>query len=84
LRIVLVQPLGAAMDVVLSQESGTGPLLDSASGPRADGGSAPIIAHLEAAPDLAVGQRLDVYFDMDRAHFFEPGDTGARIATRPS
>ena len=64
MRLWLVQPLGAKMDVYLS----------TARHER-------IVAHVDARPGLGVGATLPVAIDMDRVHFFEPGDAGRAIAS---
>jgi multiple sugar transport system ATP-binding protein len=38
-----------------------------------------IVAQLDAFGGLAAGQALRMFFDMERAHFFEPGENGKRI-----
>jgi multiple sugar transport system ATP-binding protein len=40
-----------------------------------------VIAHLDAREGLAPGQVLPIYVDLDRVHFFEPGDRGRNILT---
>jgi hypothetical protein len=37
------------------------------------------VAQLDAFGGLAAGQVLRMFFDMERAHFFEPGENGKRI-----
>jgi multiple sugar transport system ATP-binding protein len=39
----------------------------------------PLVAHLHALQGLSVGERLEVYFDPSRLHFFEPGDAGRSL-----
>jgi multiple sugar transport system ATP-binding protein len=65
MKLWLVQPLGAKMDVYLS----------TARHER-------IVAHVDAHAGLSVGATLPVAIDMDRVHFFEPGETGRAIASR--
>ena len=65
MRLWLVQPLGAKMDVYLA----------TARHER-------IVAHVDARPGLGVGANLPVVLDMDRVHFFEPGDAGRTVASR--
>ena len=65
MKLWLVQPLGAKMDVYLS----------TAQHER-------IVAHVDARPGLGVGTTLPVALDMDRAHFFEPGEAGRALASR--
>jgi hypothetical protein len=67
MKVWLVQPLGATMDVYLS----------TASHER-------IVAHVEATAGLSVGTTLPVTIDMDRVHFFEPGEMGRAIVHRGS
>jgi multiple sugar transport system ATP-binding protein len=44
-----------------------------------------VIAHMDAHEDLAPEQVLPIYVDLDRVHFFEPGDRGANLlATAPT
>jgi multiple sugar transport system ATP-binding protein len=38
-----------------------------------------VIAHLDAHEGLAPEQTLPIYVDLDRVHFFEPGDRGANL-----
>jgi multiple sugar transport system ATP-binding protein len=38
------------------------------------------VAQVDGSVALQVGDTLPVYFDMDRAHFFEPGEMGAKLA----
>jgi TOBE domain len=60
-----VQPLGAMMDVYLQTDR-----------------HARVIAHVDASADGAapgVGDTLSVAVDMERAHFFAPGDAGAAL-----
>jgi multiple sugar transport system ATP-binding protein len=64
MKLWLVQPLGAKMDVYLSTA-------------RHDR----IVAHVDARPGLGVGATLPVAIDMDRVHFFEPGEVGLTIAS---
>ena len=64
MRLWLLQPLGAKMDVYLS----------TARHER-------IVAHVDARGGLGVGATLPVAIDMDRVHFFEPGEAGRTIAS---
>jgi multiple sugar transport system ATP-binding protein len=67
MKVWLVQPLGAKMDVYLQTER-----------------HARIVAHVDASTEgttgPAVGDTLLATVDMNRAHFFEPGDNGAALA----
>ena len=67
MKVWLVQPLGAKMDVYLQTER-----------------HARIVAHVDASAEgaaaPAVGDTVLATVDMERAHFFEPGDDGAAIA----
>ena len=67
MKVWLVQPLGAKMDVYLQTDRH----------PR-------VVAHVDASADgsatPAVGDNLLVAVDMERAHFFEPGENGAALA----
>jgi multiple sugar transport system ATP-binding protein len=65
MKLWLVQPLGAKMDIYLA----------TARHER-------IVAHVDARAGLGVGATLPVAIDMDRVHFFEPGETGRAIASR--
>jgi len=65
MKLWLLQPLGAKMDVYLS----------TARHER-------IVAHVDARAGWSVGVTLPVAIDMDRVHFFEPGETGRTIASR--
>ncbi len=40
-----------------------------------------IVAHLDAFGGMAAGQNAALFVDLSRVHFFELGETGARIAT---
>jgi multiple sugar transport system ATP-binding protein len=65
MKVWLVQPLGAKMDVYLQTER-----------------HARVVAHVDASADGAapgVGETLLVAIDMERAHFFAPGDSGAAL-----
>jgi len=66
MKVWLVQPLGAKMDVYLQTDRH----------PR-------IVAHVDATADSAapgVGETLSIAVDMERAHFFSPGDAGIALA----
>jgi len=66
MTVWLVQPLGATMDVYLQTERH----------PR-------VVAHVGATADGAapgVGETLPIAVDMERAHFFAPGDDGIALA----
>ena len=67
MKVWLVQPLGAKMDVYLQTER-----------------HARIVAHVDASAEgaatPAVGDTVLATVDMERAHFFEPGDNGAALA----
>jgi multiple sugar transport system ATP-binding protein len=65
MKLWLLQPLGAKMDVYLS----------TASHER-------VVAHVDAREGLGVGATVPVVLDMDRVHFFEPGEAGRAIASR--
>jgi multiple sugar transport system ATP-binding protein len=65
MKLWLLQPLGATMDVYLS----------TARHER-------IVAHVDARAGLGVGTTVPVVLDMDRVHFFEPGEAGRAIASR--
>jgi multiple sugar transport system ATP-binding protein len=66
MKVWLVQPLGAKMDVYLQTER-----------------HARIVAHVDATvggATPAVGETLPIAVDMERAHFFAPGDDGNALA----
>jgi multiple sugar transport system ATP-binding protein len=66
MKVWLVQPLGAKMDVFLQTER-----------------HGRIVAHIDASADgaaPAVGETLPIAVDMERAHFFVPGDDGIALA----
>jgi multiple sugar transport system ATP-binding protein len=66
MKVWLVQPLGATMDVYLQT-------------PR----HGHVVAHVDASADGAapsVGDTLPIAVDMERAHFFAPGDDGIALA----
>src|SRR4051812_40289143 len=65
MKVWLVQPLGATMDVYLQTER-----------------HGHLVAHVDASADGAaptVGDTLPIAVDMDRAHFFAPGDDGIAL-----
>jgi multiple sugar transport system ATP-binding protein len=41
------------------------------------------VAHVDAFLGVQAGETLPMYIDLDRVHFFEPGETGKRIAKNP-
>jgi multiple sugar transport system ATP-binding protein len=43
-------------------------------------GNASVIARLEATTGLQPGSPITLYVDPQKAHFFEPGETGANLA----
>ena len=66
MKVWLVQPLGAKMDVFLQTER-----------------HGRIVAHIDASADgaaPAVGDTLPIAVDMERAHFFVPGEDGIALA----
>jgi len=66
MKVWLVQPLGAKMDVFLQTDR-----------------HGRIVAHIDASADgpaPAVGETLPVAVDMERAHFFVPGEDGIALA----
>jgi multiple sugar transport system ATP-binding protein len=65
MKVWLVQPLGATMDVYLSTTS-----------------HERIAAHVDATAGLGVGTTLPIAIDMDRVHFFEPGEMGLAVVQR--
>jgi multiple sugar transport system ATP-binding protein len=38
------------------------------------------VAHVDAFAGVKAGETLDMYFDMNRVHFFEPGEIGPKLA----
>jgi multiple sugar transport system ATP-binding protein len=38
------------------------------------------VAHVDAFAGVSAGETLDMFFDMSRVHFFEPGEIGAKLA----
>jgi len=64
MKLWLLQPLGAKMDVYLSTSR-----------------HERIVAHVDAHGGLGVGATLPVVLDMDRVHFFEPGEAGRSLAS---
>jgi multiple sugar transport system ATP-binding protein len=42
-----------------------------------------IVAHVDAAPGLATGDVVPIYFDPARLHFFEKGELGKALVQRP-
>jgi multiple sugar transport system ATP-binding protein len=40
-----------------------------------------IVAHVDAFGGISSGQITEMFIDMERVHFFEPGEVGKRIAT---
>jgi hypothetical protein len=66
MKVWLVQPLGAKMDIYLQTER-----------------HERVVAHVDATADGAapgVGETLPVAVDMERAHFFAPGELGIALA----
>jgi multiple sugar transport system ATP-binding protein len=66
MKVWLVQPLGAKMDVFLQTER-----------------HGRLVAHIDAPADgaaPAVGETLPIAVDMERAHFFVPGEDGIALA----
>ena len=51
--------------------------LSTAQHPRA-------VAQLDSHSAVRVGDRMPVFFDMQRVHFFEPGESGAKLARNAS
>jgi multiple sugar transport system ATP-binding protein len=43
-----------------------------------------IIAHIDAHRGLVPGETRPMHFDLDRMHFFELGELGAKLATAPA
>jgi multiple sugar transport system ATP-binding protein len=66
MKVWLVQPLGATMDIYLQTDR-----------------HERIVAHVDASADgaaPAVGETLAIAVDMERAHFFAPGELGIALA----
>ena len=66
MKVWLVQPLGATMDIYLQTER-----------------HERIVAHVDASADAAapaVGDSVEIAVDMERAHFFAPGELGIALA----
>jgi len=42
------------------------------------------VAHLDAFAGVKVGDTLNMFFDMNRVHFFEPGEIGPKLAQNRS
>jgi len=42
------------------------------------------VAHVDAFAGVKVGDTLNMYFDMSRVHFFEPGEIGPKLAENRS
>ncbi|HVJ16317.1 MAG TPA: sn-glycerol-3-phosphate ABC transporter ATP-binding protein UgpC [Polyangiaceae bacterium] len=42
------------------------------------------VAHVDAFLGVKAGETLPMYIDLDRVHFFEPGETGKKIAKNPT
>ena len=40
-----------------------------------------IVAHVDAFGGINSGELAEMFVDMERVHFFEPGEVGKRIAT---
>ncbi|MFO7178129.1 MAG: sn-glycerol-3-phosphate ABC transporter ATP-binding protein UgpC [Pseudomonadota bacterium] len=40
-----------------------------------------VVAHMDAFAGIKAGQPLEMYFDLSRVHFFEPGENGKRIGS---
>jgi multiple sugar transport system ATP-binding protein len=43
-----------------------------------------VIAHIDAHPGIVAGQDRRIFFDLNRLHFFEEGELGAKLASAPS
>jgi multiple sugar transport system ATP-binding protein len=50
--------------------------LSTASHPR-------IIAHIDAHTGIRAGEEKQIHFDLNRVHFFEEGELGAKLASAP-
>jgi len=42
------------------------------------------VAHVDAFAGVRAGEMVEMHFDMRRVHFFEPGETGKRLADNTS
>jgi multiple sugar transport system ATP-binding protein len=42
-----------------------------------------VVAQLDSEAKVALGDRVNIYFDPNRTHFFEPGDNGKNLVLRP-
>ncbi|MFZ5897397.1 MAG: ABC transporter ATP-binding protein [Myxococcota bacterium] len=40
-----------------------------------------VVAHVDAYGGISAGERATMFVDLARVHFFEPGETGKRVAT---
>jgi len=43
-----------------------------------------IVAHIDAFAGIHTGEVVEMFVDMARVHFFEPGEVGKRVATNAS
>lgn len=41
-----------------------------------------VVAQLDSTAPIQLGERVKIYFDPNRIHFFEPGENGKNLATR--
>jgi multiple sugar transport system ATP-binding protein len=42
-----------------------------------------VVAQLDSEAKVSLGERLSIYFDPNRIHFFEPGENGKNLVLRP-
>jgi multiple sugar transport system ATP-binding protein len=71
---------GASKDNVLAMEVGVvEPLGDKMDIYLSTARHRHIIAHIDAKPGIVPRQMLNVYVDLDRAHFFETGELGKNL-----
>jgi len=43
-----------------------------------------IVAQIEASAGVTVGETIPIYVDLDRVHFFEAGESGRSLASKPA
>jgi multiple sugar transport system ATP-binding protein len=43
-----------------------------------------IVAQMDASVGASVGETIPIYVDLDRVHFFEPGERGGTLASKPA
>ena len=42
------------------------------------------VAQIDSSAGVRTGENMTVFFDMERVHFFEPGENGKKIVRNPN